>query len=166
MNSTAIWALMRNDFRIYFSDRRALVVGILVPILIAAFFGYVFGGGGKKKSDGGTIPIALVDQDQSTVSRAIVSAIQQNTLVQVQTLDQATAETKLMRLPFCPKALASTQRVRFLVAKINLLSNFWSTRAKPPAHKSSKDYSRNMPCKKFLKNRSAVKVASRSLTIF
>jgi ABC-2 type transport system permease protein len=47
MNIQAIRALVRNDLRLYATDRRALVVGVLVPILIAAFFGYVFGGNGN-----------------------------------------------------------------------------------------------------------------------
>ena len=72
MNSTAILALVRNDIRLYFADRRAVLVGVLVPILIAAFFGYVFGGTGKN-ADAGRIPIAVVDEDQSTVSRAIAA---------------------------------------------------------------------------------------------
>jgi hypothetical protein len=41
MNTTAIRALIRNDIRLYFSDRRSVIVGVLVPILIAAFFGYL-----------------------------------------------------------------------------------------------------------------------------
>ncbi len=69
MNGTAILALIRNDIRLYIADRRAVIVGILVPIVIAAFFGYVFGGAGKD-ADAGKIPIAVVDEDQSTVSRA------------------------------------------------------------------------------------------------
>jgi ABC-2 type transport system permease protein len=95
MNTTAIWSLIRNDLRIYLSDRRALVVGILVPILIAAFFGYVFGGVGKKDS-GGKIPIAVVDEDQSTVSRAIVQDLQKDSMVAVQLLDRTSAEKRVL----------------------------------------------------------------------
>jgi hypothetical protein len=36
MNIVAIKALIRNDLRLYRSDRRAVIVGILMPILIAA----------------------------------------------------------------------------------------------------------------------------------
>ena len=50
MNTTAIQALIRNDIRLYFTDRRAVIVGVLVPILIAAFFGYIFGGTGQSGS--------------------------------------------------------------------------------------------------------------------
>ena len=94
MNSNAIAALIRNDIRLYLSDRRAMLVGILVPILIAAFFGYVFGGLGSK-NDAGKIPVAVVDADQSAVSRAILQDLQLDSIVNVQSLDRAAAENQV-----------------------------------------------------------------------
>jgi len=35
------WALVRKDLRLFFNDRRAVVVGLLVPIVLASFFGYL-----------------------------------------------------------------------------------------------------------------------------
>lgn len=90
MNTTAIQALIRNDIRLYFTDRRAVIVGVLVPILIAAFFGYIFGGTGQSE-DQGKIPIAVVDGDQSSVSRAITADLAADPLLQVSTLDRAAA---------------------------------------------------------------------------
>jgi ABC-2 type transport system permease protein len=94
MNSTAILALIRNDIRLYFADRRAVLVGVLVPILIAAFFGYVFGGTGKNV-DAGRIPIAIVDEDQSTVSRAITADLTADKLLQVTVLDRTAARAQV-----------------------------------------------------------------------
>jgi ABC-2 type transport system permease protein len=93
MNTTAIAALVRNDLRIFRTDRRAVVIGILVPILIAAFFGYVFGGTGN--AEAGRIPIIVVDEDQSSVSQAIAADLQKDTLVAVQLLDRAQAQTRV-----------------------------------------------------------------------
>jgi len=92
MNFRAIRALIRNDLRIYLTDRRALIVGILVPILIAAFFGYVFGGNGGET---GRIPLALVDEDRGAVSRAIAADFADEPLVAVQTLDRSRAEQQV-----------------------------------------------------------------------
>ncbi len=89
-----IAALIRNDVRVYLSDRRAMAVGILVPILIAAFFGYVFGGGGKQK-DSGQIPIALVDEDHSAVSRAIIQDLRGESIVSVQVLQRSAAAAQV-----------------------------------------------------------------------
>jgi ABC-2 type transport system permease protein len=94
MNATAIGALIRNDIRLYFSDRRAVIVGVLVPILIAAFFGYIFGGTGKSE-DQGKIPIAVVDEDHSNVSRAITTDLAADTLLQVSVLERAAARQQV-----------------------------------------------------------------------
>ena len=90
MSLAVIGALVRNDLRLYRTDRRALVVGILVPILIAAFFGYVFGGNGDPK-DAGRIPVAVVDEDHSTVSRGIAADLAADPLLSVQMLGRAQA---------------------------------------------------------------------------
>jgi ABC-2 type transport system permease protein len=95
MNTTAIRALIRNDIRLYFSDRRGVIVGVLVPILIAAFFGYIFGGTGRSE-DQGKIPIAVVDEDQSSVSRAITADLAADALLQVSALDRAAARQQVM----------------------------------------------------------------------
>jgi ABC-2 type transport system permease protein len=94
MNSTAILALIRNDIRLYLTDRRAVLVGVLVPILIAAFFGYVFGGTGRN-ADAGRVPIAIVDEDQSTVSHAITADLTADKLLQVTVLDRAAAREQV-----------------------------------------------------------------------
>lgn len=94
MNGTAIRALVRNDLRLYFADRRAVIVGVLVPILIAAFFGYVFGGAGRK-GEAGQVPIAVVDEDQSAVSRAIIADLAADKLLKVTTLDRAAAREQV-----------------------------------------------------------------------
>jgi ABC-2 type transport system permease protein len=96
MNSTAIRALIRNDVRLYFTDRRAVIVGVLVPILIAAFFGYIFGGTGQSE-DQGKIPVAVVDEDQSSVSRAITTDLATDPLLQVSPLDRAAALEQVKR---------------------------------------------------------------------
>jgi ABC-2 type transport system permease protein len=93
MNWLAIRALIRNDLRIYATDRRAMLIGVLVPILIAAFFGYVFGGNGNTAT--GSIPIAVVDEDQSAVSRAIVADLAQDSLLKVQKLGRTQAEQQV-----------------------------------------------------------------------
>jgi len=94
MSGAAILALIRNDIRLYFADRRAVLVGVLVPILIAAFFGYVFAGAGKN-ADAGRIPVAVVDEDQSTVSRAITADLMADKLLQVTTLDRVAAREQV-----------------------------------------------------------------------
>jgi ABC-2 type transport system permease protein len=94
MNTVAIRALIRNDLRLYFTDRRAVLVGVLVPILIAAFFGRIFGGG-DQGGDQGKIPIAVVDEDQSSVSRAISADLASDPLLQVSRLGRLAAREQV-----------------------------------------------------------------------
>ncbi|MFO0725088.1 MAG: ABC transporter permease [Myxococcota bacterium] len=67
MNKAAFWALVRKDLRVFFTDRRAVIITILVPFALAAFMGAVTGGGG----DHGTISVLLVDHDQSPLTAKI-----------------------------------------------------------------------------------------------
>jgi ABC-2 type transport system permease protein len=99
MNTRAILALVRNDLRLFFTDRRAVIVGVLVPILIAAFFGYVFGGNGANGGgqEAGKVPIAVVDEDQSTVSKAIAADLTKDALLDVLPLTRAAASEQVRK---------------------------------------------------------------------
>jgi ABC-2 type transport system permease protein len=67
---TAFAALVRKDLVTFLRDRRALLVSVLTPIAVAAFFGFLFGGnrGGDAISQ---LPVAIVDQDGTELSKAI-----------------------------------------------------------------------------------------------
>jgi ABC-2 type transport system permease protein len=73
MNFSAFAALVRRDLRLFFMDRRAVVMAFVAPILIASFFGYLFGG--VTKDTATKISVAVVDQDGSEVSRQIIAAL-------------------------------------------------------------------------------------------
>ena len=77
---TALVALVRKDVFLYFSNRRSLIMSIAAPIVIAGFFGSVFGSGNDKPS---RIPIALTDLDGSAVSRKIDAALQADATLEV-----------------------------------------------------------------------------------
>ena len=92
----AMFALVRNDIRLYLVDRRAVLIGVVVPVAIAAFFGYVFGAaGGGADTETGRVPIAVVDEDQSTVTRAIVSDLAADAMLDVATLSREEARVQV-----------------------------------------------------------------------
>jgi ABC-2 type transport system permease protein len=66
----AFIALLRKDLVLHFSNRRAVLMSLVAPILIAAFFGSLFGG-----SDNGPaqIPVVVTDLDHSALSARIVA---------------------------------------------------------------------------------------------
>ncbi len=84
----AFIALVRKDLALYFSNRRALIMSIAAPILIAAFFGSLFGGGDTKPAN---IPVAITDLDRGALSAKIVAAMRADAALSVSELDQAGA---------------------------------------------------------------------------
>ena len=50
MSYTAFQALVRRDLRLFFQDRRAVTMSFVAPIVIASFFGYIFGGAAQDRA--------------------------------------------------------------------------------------------------------------------
>jgi ABC-2 type transport system permease protein len=90
----AFLALVRKDLLLYFSNRRSLLITLLGPILIAGFFGSMFGSGDSKPA---RIPIAVVDLDRSPVTQKIVAAIAADPSLEVQALDEAAARDLVLK---------------------------------------------------------------------
>ncbi len=67
-------ALVRKDITLFFNDRKAVVVGLLVPIVLASFFGYLFGGQGGN-AETSKVSVLLIDQDGSDTSRGLVAQL-------------------------------------------------------------------------------------------
>jgi ABC-2 type transport system permease protein len=90
MSYTAFEALVRRDLRLFFMDKRAVTMSFAAPILIGSFFGYIFGGAGQ---DGppSKIAVAVVNQDNSEVSRKVVAALAADAALDVKSraLDEA-----------------------------------------------------------------------------
>lgn len=84
MSMTPVIAMVRKDLRLFFSDRRAVIMGFVVPIAIASFFGSIFSGGAGS-TEAAKIPVAIVDEDQSAISTAIVARARADTTFAVTT---------------------------------------------------------------------------------
>jgi len=88
---TPFFALVRKDLILFLSDRRAMLINLVLPIALATFFGYLFGGAGPAKT--GAIDVALVQQDTGEVGRKIGAALKldPNLRLTEMTLDAARA---------------------------------------------------------------------------
>jgi ABC-2 type transport system permease protein len=95
--------MVRKDLQLFISDRRAVIMSFVAPIAIASFFGSIFSG----NPDGARarIAVALVDQDRSAVSTAIVAAAQADANLAVTT-------------PAADEARAAVQRGSITVAVV------------------------------------------------
>jgi ABC-2 type transport system permease protein len=67
----SVIALAGKDLRLLSRNRGTLFFALGWPILMALFFGYVFGGGGEK----GRIPVAFVDEDRTPESASLLSRL-------------------------------------------------------------------------------------------
>jgi ABC-2 type transport system permease protein len=90
MVTTPLLALVRKDLQLFFSDRRAVIVAFAVPIAIGSFIGAVTGGSGRN-DEPPRVSVAIVDQDASAISQAVVSGAQsdKNLKVTLTTLEDA-----------------------------------------------------------------------------
>ena len=93
----AFIALVRKDLWLHFSNRRAVIMSIVAPILIAAFFGSLFGDQSAKP---GRIPVAVTDLDRSDVSARVVAALHADTTLEVRDApaDAALAQVRAGKL--------------------------------------------------------------------
>jgi ABC-2 type transport system permease protein len=89
-----LFAMVRKDLQLFRTDRRAALMQIAAPVLISAFFGFVF-----TRSTGDTktarIPVLLVDQDGSSVSRAVGDGLISESVLDVKPASAAAAREEV-----------------------------------------------------------------------
>jgi ABC-2 type transport system permease protein len=87
----AFKALVRKDIALFLRDRRALVVSVLTPIVVAAFFGFLFGGTGAGGNPISHMSVGITDLDDSALTKAVVESLTQDESLSIQLLpeDQA-----------------------------------------------------------------------------
>jgi ABC-2 type transport system permease protein len=93
---TALWALIRKDLLLFVQDRRALLLSLAMPIVLGAFFGYIFGGSGRS-GDNAKIEIAVVSQDDSAVAKKVVAGLKADTALAVEELTLEDAKAKVLK---------------------------------------------------------------------
>ncbi|HLO93217.1 MAG TPA: ABC transporter permease [Burkholderiaceae bacterium] len=91
----ALIALVRTQLQLYLKNRKALITHLLMPILIATFFGSLFGGGGAKET--ARLKVAWVDEDGSPLSQRIGRQLQQDGKLAVQVMTRSEAEAAVRK---------------------------------------------------------------------
>lgn len=82
-------ALALKDLRLLWRDKAGLFWVIFFPLLMAIFFGAIFGGGGGRGQS--AMPIAVVDEDESDASRAYVERLGKSEALNVEILPRGEA---------------------------------------------------------------------------
>jgi len=96
---TALIALVRKDLILYINDKRALMLHLLMPVILAAFFGSLFGGGSEAKTS--KIDVGLVQLDQSDSGKKIAAGLKADSALKIVELsaDDAKARVRAGKLP-------------------------------------------------------------------
>jgi len=96
---TALIALVRKDLILYINDKRALMLHLLMPVILAAFFGSLFGGGSEAKTS--KIEVGLVQLDQSDSGKKIAAGLKADSALKIVELsaDDAKARVRAGKLP-------------------------------------------------------------------
>ncbi|MYM89576.1 ABC transporter permease [Rugamonas sp. FT82W] len=90
---TALIALVRKDLILYINDKRALMLHLLMPVILAAFFGSLFGGGSEAKTS--KIDVGLVQLDQSDSGKKIAAGLKADSALKIVELSEADAKAKV-----------------------------------------------------------------------
>lgn len=85
---TAFRALVRKDIAIFLRDRRALVISVLTPIVVAGFFGFLFGGTGSGGNPISRMKVAVADLDNSALTKAVIESLDQDAALEIQVLPE------------------------------------------------------------------------------
>ncbi|MCU6433280.1 ABC transporter permease [Undibacterium sp. Jales W-56] len=92
---TALIALIRKDLILFFSDRRAMLLTLMMPIILGGFFGFVTGGSGDKETS--KIPVALVLQDQHQISQKIADGLKSESSLEISELALEQAQEQVRK---------------------------------------------------------------------
>jgi ABC-2 type transport system permease protein len=88
--------MVRKDLRLFFTDRRAVLLTFAAPIAIASFIGAITQSVGRN-TERARMAVAIVDEDGSTISKAIVAAAQKDENLAVITTTAADARERVRR---------------------------------------------------------------------
>ncbi|RYG31646.1 ABC-2 transporter permease [bacterium] len=93
---SALRALIQKDLRLFFADRKAVLITFAVPIGIASFMGSLQSGMGDGTKVTKAIPILVADSDNSELSRAFVAKLKAGGLLAptASTLEKAEAAVR------------------------------------------------------------------------
>ena len=89
-----MYALIAKDFRLFFKDKRAVLLSFLLPIVLISLFAFAFGGVGKNKQSE-AVQLLVIDKDHSAASVAFLQKIQENKAVRTLIVSEEKARDRI-----------------------------------------------------------------------
>jgi ABC-type multidrug transport system permease subunit len=84
-----IVTILKKDLRLYFSDKKGILVTFLLPIIMITLFAFAFGGVAKKQSAPKPLGVLIVDKDSTKASQELIAKLNA-----MQTIRLITSEEK------------------------------------------------------------------------
>ena len=73
-------------------DWKSALFLLIMPLLFALFFGFIFGGGGSKQAVDSRLPVGVIDQDGGTLAASLERLLEGSEVVRPVSLKKETAE--------------------------------------------------------------------------
>lgn len=67
--------ILKKDLRLYFSDKKGVLITFLLPIIMITLFAFAFGGVAKKKSAPKPLGVLVVDKDATMASQELITKL-------------------------------------------------------------------------------------------
>src|SRR5262245_3347882 len=95
MSARALKALIRKDLLVFRSDRRAVIISFVLPIALASFLGFLFGG--RRQADASKIDVLLAVEDDSPFATKVRERLEHDPALAVKTDAAATVRDTVRR---------------------------------------------------------------------
>lgn len=117
MRLTPLLAMVRKDLLLFFGDRRSVILSFVVPIAIASFFGSIFPGAASDEP--ARIDVALIDHDNSAISKSIVASVKTDANLRLVTVTESEARDAVQQgntsvVVVIPEGFGNSARRAFL----------------------------------------------------
>jgi ABC-2 type transport system permease protein len=92
-----MWKIARKDIHIFFSDKKALFLSLLLPIGLITLFAFAFGGTGKDTSEPSPVILQFTDLDSSASSIALIASLDSIPGIQLEKVSDEAGNERIMK---------------------------------------------------------------------
>tara|TARA_R110001583_G_scaffold69300_2_gene196564 strand:+ start:2176 stop:3405 length:1230 start_codon:yes stop_codon:yes gene_type:complete len=92
-----ILLILKKDLKLFFSNKKAVLLTFLIPIILISLFAFAFGGIGQKSTSFNPIELLYTDNDQSDFSKKIVNKLNDVKELKLVNLNEGESENLLKK---------------------------------------------------------------------
>src|SRR6516225_5444931 len=81
------------DLKLFFSDKRSLILTFAVPIALITLFAFAFGGVGQEKGKSRPARLVVADEDQTEASKKVIAELDSSKELEVKLVESDEAES-------------------------------------------------------------------------